>query len=127
MKIFAIVFGVLVLFVGFVIYNVEHEVHAAVATTPGPAEAGKLQLHSQLEQVKQRELQVEKQDWDSSAKLRSLIKFHEHRIAELTGNSAASEILAYDHDSITRLEKRISTLDEQQQAAAAKPDATSEQ
>lgn len=116
-KIIAIALGVLAVLIGVMIYNVERAISDPVTITPGPAETGRLELHSQLNQVKQQEAQIEKQSWSSAAQLRGLVKVHEHRIDQLTGNTAASEIFAYDHESIARLKKRIAELEAQQPEA----------
>lgn len=123
-KAIAIAFGVLVVLMGAMIYNVERAMHAPVTVPPSPVEIGQMQLHSQLQQVKQNEIQIEKQNWDSAAQLRILLKAHQHRIEELTGNHAAGEILTYDNDSVARIEKRIAELDalEAQQAAEPTPE-----
>ncbi len=87
-----------------------------VVATPGPYEIGRQQLHAQLDVAKKREAQFEQQDWNSITLLRGLIAAHQQRIAKLDGNTQASEILAYDHDSITRLETRITELEAKQRA-----------
>lgn len=110
-KILAIVIGVLIILAGTMIYNVERAMHAPASVTPGPLEVGQQQLHLQLEQVKENENQIEKQNWNSAVQLRILLQAHQHRINELTGNRAAGEILAYDKDAVVKLEKRISELD----------------
>lgn len=132
MKKVAIAFGVLVgllaVLVGIVSYGVWSAEQTPIAKTPGAVETGRTKLHAQLEEAKQREAQFEKQDWNSPTALRELIKSHQQRIDQLTGDSQAAEILAYDRDSITRLEKRINDLAEQQSAQpAAAPSPTQQQ
>jgi hypothetical protein len=126
-KTIVIIVGVLVVLAGIMIYNLAREVHDPVKVTLTPAEAGQLELHTQLEKVKQDESQVEKQNWNAEAQLRNLIKGHEQRIEKLTGNNAAKEILAYDRDSITRLEKRITDLEAQKLAEEQKKELEQEQ
>lgn len=107
----AIASGVLIVLFGIMVYNLARAVHDPVTVKPGPLELGQMELHSQLEQKKKDEAQVEKQHWDSTVELRNLISGHEHRIEQLSSNHAAGEIVAYDRDSIARLEKRITDLD----------------
>ncbi len=112
MKKVAIALGVLVLLAAIVSFNVWRAAQEPVTRTPGLVETGRVQLHTQLDQAKKVESQAEKQDWNSPEALRSLIKGHEWRIEQLTGNKEAAEILAYDHDSIDRLDKRVQQLAE---------------
>jgi hypothetical protein len=116
---FAIVFGLLVLFAGTMLYGVWRESQEPVSSPPGPLETGRAQLHAQLEDARKLETQVEKLGWNSSRDLRRLIQGHEQRIDKLKDNPEAKEILAYDRDAVDRLQKRISELAEQQAARAA--------
>jgi len=118
MRIVAIAFGILAVLAAAMSYNIWHASKDPVIRTPGAFEAGRAQLHQQLEEAKKTEGEVEKEAWDSSPALRGLIKGHEQRIEKLTGNSEAAEILAYDQGSIERLEKRIAELAAQQAARA---------
>ena len=116
MKLFLLVLGILVLLAAVIGYNVWRAVAEPVVATPGPYEVGRQQLHAQLEAAKKREAQFEKEDWDSITLLRGLIASHQQRIDKLTGNGQAAEILAYDHDSITRIQARIAELEAKQRA-----------
>ena len=118
-RIVAIAVGFLALLVAAMSYNVWRASQEPVTSTPGPLETGRMHLHAQLEDARKIESQAEKQGWDSPAALRELIKGHEQRIEKLAGNSQAAEIVAYDRESINRLEKRIGELAEQQAARAA--------
>lgn len=100
------------------VVNVWRAGHNAVITTPGPYEAGQAQLHQQLLDTRQYESGLEHQAWNSGFKLHQLIDWHQQRIDKLTGNSQAAEILAYDRDSIARLQNRINELAQQQELAA---------
>lgn len=113
MKIVAIVLGVLALLVGVISYNVWRANHEPITSTPGAVVVGRQKLHAQLEQTKQTETQLEKENWNSIPQLRVLIKDHQDRITKLSGNKEAAEIVAYDHDSIARLEKRVTELEAQ--------------
>lgn len=117
MKIFAIVLGVIALLVGVISYNVWRANHEPITSTPGAVDVGRQKLHAQLEQTKQTESQLEKENWNSIPQLRVLIKDHQDRITKLSGNKEAAEIVAYDHDSIARLEKRVTELEAQPPAA----------
>jgi hypothetical protein len=117
-RIFAIVLGLLVLFAGALMYGVWRESLAPVSSPPGPLEVGRAQLHAQLDDARKVETQVEQQAWNSAVDLRRLIQGHEQRIEKLKDNPEAKEILAYDRDSVDRLQKRIAELAEQQAAAA---------
>jgi len=116
MKILVIVFGALALIAATISYNVWRALAEPVVTTPDAYELGRQQLHSQLEAARKREAQFEKDDWDSITLLRGVIAAHQQRIDKLSGNSQAAEILAYDHESITRLETRIAELEAKQRA-----------
>src|ERR1700738_2184569 len=116
MKLFLLVLGILVLLAAVIGYNVWRAVAEPVVATPGPYGVGRQQLHAQLESAKQREAQFEKEDWDSITLLRGIIAAHQQRIDKLTGNGQAAEILAYDHDSITRIQNRIAELEARQRA-----------
>ena len=118
MKKFAIALVALVALVLFISYNVWRAAEEPVTTTPGPFEAGRAQLHAQLVDAEQREGAAEKQAWNSPDKLRALLKWHQDRIAKLTGNTQAGEILAYDHAAVDRIQIRIADLDAQQAAQA---------
>jgi ABC-type lipoprotein release transport system permease subunit len=122
-RIVAIVLGVLVLLAAAMMLSVWRASQEPVAHTPGPLEIGQTELRAQLEDAKKIEAQTEQQDWNSTASLHVLIQGHEQRIAKLKDNSQAAEIVAYDRQAITRLEKRITELAEQQAAKAAEPEA----
>lgn len=118
-RILAIVFGLLALFAGAMMYGVWRESLEPVSSPPGPLEIGRAQLHAQLEDARKLETQVEKQGWNSSLDLRRMIQGHEQRIEKLKDNPEAKEILAHDRDAVDRLQKRIAELAEQQAARAA--------
>lgn len=119
----AIALGVLLVLAVVVSYNLWRATQDPVTTPPGPYELGKQHLHSQLEDAKRNELEAEKQNWNSAAQLRKLVQWHQQRMDKLTANKQADEIVAYDKDSIDRLNKRIADLDAQ---AAAKAQAEAE-
>ena len=109
--------GLLVLLAAaFVSYGVWRAMAEPVYATPDAYEVGRAQLHSQLETAKKREAEFERQDWNSIIQLQGLIASHKHRMEKLAGNTQAAEILAYDHDSVTRLEARIADLEAKQRA-----------
>jgi ABC-type anion transport system duplicated permease subunit len=118
MKIFAIAFGVLAILAGIMIYNLWLAENEPITNTPGQLEQTSMQLHNQLVQAEQREVQFEKLYWDSPGQLRVLITSHRRRIEELAGNKQAGEIVAHDRDAVARLEKRIADLDAQRLAGA---------
>jgi ABC-type lipoprotein release transport system permease subunit len=122
-RIVAIVLGVLVLLAAAMMLSVWRASQEPVAHTPGPLEIGRTELRAQLDDAKKIEAQTEQQDWNSTANLRALVQGHEQRIAKLKDNSQAAEIVAYDRDAVTRLEKRITELAEQQAAKAAEQEA----
>jgi hypothetical protein len=108
------------------IYNVWRGSQEPVTRTPGPLETGRAQLRRQLDDAQKTEALVEKQNWDSAVALRRLIDGHQQRIDKLKGNTQAGEILAYDQQSIERLEKRIADLAAQEAARAAEAQAESQ-
>jgi hypothetical protein len=112
-------FGFLALLAAVISYIVWHALSAPVVTTPSAYEVGREQLHAQLEAAKKREAQFEQQDWNYITPLHNLILAHQQRIDKLTGNKEAAEIIAYDHDAMIRLQKRINELDAKQRAQAA--------
>lgn len=116
MKIAAIIFGALVLVAACVGYGVWRGSQEPVANPAGPVEEGRGKLHAQLEEARKIESQAERQDWNSAADLRAMVKGHQQRIEKLAGNTEAAEILAYDRDAINRLQKRITELAAQQAA-----------
>jgi len=118
MKKLAFVLVALVALMMVISYNVWRAAEEPVTSTPGPLEVGRAQLHAQLVDAEQHEGAAEKQAWNSPDTLRALIKWHQDRIAKLTGNSQAAEILAYDQAAIDRLQKRIADLAAQQAAEA---------
>lgn len=120
MKKVVIGIGALIAFlVGIVSFNVWRAESTPVVKTPGILEQNREGLHAKLTAQAQRETQVEKLYWNSPEQLRILIKSHQQRISQLSGNSAGVEIIAHDKDAIARLEKRIGDI-EADQAAQAK-------
>ena len=101
-------------------YNVWRATEEPVISKPTMLQVGRAQLHAQLVAAEQRESQIEKLDWNSPDKLRTLVKAHQDRIQKLLGNPQAVEILSYDHAAADRLQKRIADL-ETQQAAQPQP------
>jgi septal ring factor EnvC (AmiA/AmiB activator) len=92
---------------------------APIYKTPGALETGRTQIHAQLLQIEQKEAQFEKQYWNSIDDLHALISSHEQRIAQLSSNKEAGEIVAHDQQAIARLEKRITDIEAQNAARAA--------
>lgn len=117
-RIFGIGITALVLFAIAMLYSVWRESQAPITHTPGPLETGRAQLHAQLEEARKNESAAEQQGWNSPERLRAMIEGHEQRIARLKDNKEAGEIVAYDRDSVARLEKRIVQIAEEQAAKA---------
>lgn len=117
-RIVAISIGTLLLFAVAMMISVWRESQAPVAHTPSPLEVGRAQLHAQLEEARKTEGAAEQQQWNSTGQLRALLQGHEQRIARLKDNKEAAEIVAYDRDSIDRLQKRIAQIAEQEAAKA---------
>ncbi len=114
MKILLTVLGFVVLLVAVISYNVWHAFSGPIVATPGAYELGRDRLHAQLEEAKKREAQFEQQDWNNMTLLHNLILAHQQRIDKLTGNNEAAEIVAYDRESMVRIQKRINELDAKQ-------------
>jgi hypothetical protein len=76
-------------------------------------------LHQQLLQTEQSEAQQEKLNWDSAGKLQVMIDSHQLRIEKIGDNPAGVELVAYDRQSIVRLQQRIVDLAELARARAA--------
>lgn len=125
-RLVAVAVGVMALLASTMIYNVWRGSQEPVTRTPGPLETGRAQLRRQLDDAQKTEALVEKQNWDSAVALRRLIDGHQQRIDKLKGNTQAGEILAYDQQSIERLEKRIADLAAQEAARAAEAQAESQ-
>jgi len=121
-KIAIAVGGLLILLFATLVYNVWRAGMVPVPAAPGPLETGRQQLHDQLEQSKKRESEIELQDWNSITLLRELIKAHQERIDKLGGNSQAAEIIAWDKESIARIEDRIADLVAKASAQPVAPD-----
>lgn len=102
-----VVLAVLAVAVGYTVWRADT---APVTTPPSAMQVGGQKLHAQLENTIQHESQIEKQAWGSVDELVKLIAWHQQRIQKLTGNPQAGEILAYDRDSITRIQARINQL-----------------
>jgi peptidoglycan hydrolase CwlO-like protein len=105
--------------------NLSRASQEPLVTAPDLLQAGRQKLHAQLVQSEQREAEFEKQDWHSIPLLHDLVAAHQKRIAELSGNGEAGEIIAHDNEAIARLQKRIDELAateaEKARAAAAQP------
>lgn len=98
-----------------------------VYSVPDSFEAGRQALHAQLLQTQQVESQAEKQNWNTSARLLDMLNGHQQRMERLTGNSQAGEIVAYDRNSIDRLQKRINDLAAQAELAEQRAAEAAEQ
>ena len=116
MKLLLLALGFLVLLAAVITFNVWRTLSEPVVTTPSAYEIGRQRLHDQLEAVKKREARFEQQDWNYITPLHNLILAHQQRIAKLAGNKEAAEILAYDHEAITRIQARINELDAKERA-----------
>jgi hypothetical protein len=124
MKKIAIIIGsVFLLLAATLIYNVWRAGMTPLIAPPGLLEIGRQQLHDQLDQSKKRESEIEQQDWNSITLLRALIKAHQERIDKLTGNSQAEEIVAWDKESIARIQARIADLIAKQSEQPTEPQA----
>lgn len=117
MKKFLFAVGIVALLLGGLAYNVWRASVEPVTANPTLVEQGKTKLRAQLMDAKRSEAEVEKQNWNSPEELNSLIKAHRQRIEELKENSQAGEIVAYDKEAVTRLEKRVAAIEEQRRAA----------
>ncbi len=116
MKIAALALGVLAVLAVAVGYTVWRADTVPVTTPPDAMQVGAQKLHAQLEDTIQHESQIEKQAWNSMDGLVKLIQWHQQRIQKLTGNAQAGEILAYDRDSIVRIQARINELAAEEKA-----------
>jgi hypothetical protein len=116
MRILGLIFLAVAALAGVIAWTVWRADTVPVTTPPSAAEQGQQQLHAQLQQTIQHESEVEKQAWDSMDALVKLIHWHQRRIDRLTGNPQATEVLAYDRDSITRIQSRINQLDVEEKA-----------
>lgn len=117
-RIVAISIGAVVLFAVAMLVSVWRESQAPVTHTPGALETGRAQLHAQLEDARKTEAAAEQQQWNAPDQLRAFIQGHEQRIAKLKDNQEAAEIVAYDRESIERLQKRIAQIAEEEAARA---------
>ena len=81
--------------------------------------AARSSTHAQLEQAKKIESQAEKQNWNAPASLHAMIDGHKQRFEKLKDNKEAAEIVAYDRDSIERLDKRLVEIAQEEAAKAA--------
>ena len=118
MKLLLLALGLLVLLAAIISFNVWHALSEPIVTSPSAYELGRQNLHDQLEAVKKREAVFEQQDWNYMTPLHNLILAHQQRIAKLTGNKEAAEIIAYDHEAIARIQARINELDAKERAQA---------
>jgi hypothetical protein len=117
-RIVVIAIGTLALFAVGLMYTVWRASQESVTRTPGPLETGRAQLQAQLQQAEKSEGAAERQNWNSPGQLRALVQGHELRIEKLKSNKEAAEILAYDRDSIVRLQKRIAEIAQEEAAKA---------
>lgn len=118
MKLLLLILGFLILLVAIISFNVWRSLSEPIVTAPNAYELGRQHLHEQLEATKKREAQFEQQDWNYITPLHNLILAHQQRIDKLTGNKEAAEIIAYDHEAMIRLQKRINELDAKERAQA---------
>ncbi len=105
-------------------FNLSRAIQEPLVTVPDPLQAGRQKLHAQLVQSEQREAEIEKQDWHSTALLNQLVIAHQQRMEKLAGNAEAGEIIAHDRDAIARIEKRIQDIavwESEKPPAAAAP------
>lgn len=116
MKIVALALVVLAVLAVAVSYTVWRADTAPVTTPPSALDVGAQKLHAQLQETIQHESQIEKQAWNSMDDLVKLIQWHQQRIQKLTGNPQAGEILAYDRNSIARIQARINELAAEEKA-----------
>jgi membrane protein involved in colicin uptake len=116
MRIAAVILLALAALAGVICWTVWRADTAPVTTPPSAVQQGQQQLHAQLQQTIQHESEVEKQAWGSMDSLVKLLHWHQQRIDRLTGNPQATEVLAYDHDSIVRIQTRINQLSVEEKA-----------
>ncbi len=116
MKIVAIVLVVLAALAGIIAWTVYRADTVPVTSPPSAVQQGQKQLHDQLQQTIQHEAEVEKQAWNSMDQLVKLIHWHQQRMDRLAANPQATEVIAYDRDSITRIQSRINQLDIEEKA-----------
>jgi hypothetical protein len=116
MRILGLIFLALAALAGVIAWTVWRADTVPVTTPSSAAQQGQQQLHAQLLQTIQHESEVEQQAWTSIEALAKLVKWHQRRIDRLTGNPQATEVLAYDRDSITRVQSRINQLDVEEKA-----------
>ncbi len=100
-------FAAIIVAIGF---NLSRASREPLVIMPDPLQAGRQKLHAQLVESEQREAEIEKQDWHSTALLNQLVSAHQERMGKLAGNGEAGEIVAHDREAIARLEKRIQIL-----------------
>jgi TolA-binding protein len=119
MKLVALTLLALVALAGVIAWTVWRADTAPVTAPLTAVQDGQQHLHAQLQETIQHENEVEKNIWNSMDQLVKLIQWHQRRIDRLSGNSEAAEILAYDRDSITRIQSRINQLAAQEKAKEA--------
>jgi hypothetical protein len=110
MKIVGLILFALAAVAGIVAWTVWRADTVPVNTPLSAVQQGQQQLHAQLEHTIQHETEIEHQAWNSMDSLVKLIQWHQRRIDRLSGNPQATEVLAYDHDSIVRIQTRINEL-----------------
>ncbi|HEX8813009.1 MAG TPA: hypothetical protein VF742_13550 [Terracidiphilus sp.] len=116
MKIVVLILFALAALAGGIAWTVWRADTAPVTTPLSAVQLGQQQLHAQLEHTIQHETDIEHQAWNSMDSLVKLIQWHQRRIDRLSGNPQATEVLAYDHESIVRIQTRINELDAQEKA-----------
>jgi len=116
MRIVALTLLALVALAGVIAWTVWRADTVPVTAPLSTVQQGQQQLHAQLDETIHHEVEVERNIWNSMDQLVKLIQWHQRRIDRLSGNSQAAEILAYDRDSITRIQTRINQLAAQEKA-----------
>ena len=116
MRIIALVLVFIAALAGAIAWTVWRADTAPVTKPLNAQQQGAEKLHKQLEETKQYEAGIEKQVWNSTDQLVKLIHWHQDRIEKLKNNSQAGEILAYDNDSVPRLQARINQLAAEEKA-----------
>jgi hypothetical protein len=115
-RLIALILLVLVVLAGTIAFMVWRADTAPVTATPSAVDVGREKLHEQFEETKQHESEIEKRVWNSTDPLVKLIQWHKQRMAKLASNPQAVEIVAYDADSVTRIQNRINKLAELEDA-----------
>ena len=116
MRTLALIVLALAAIAGVIAWTVWRADTVPVTSPPSAVQQGQQQLQAQLQETIRHESEIEKQAWGSIDQLVKLIHWHQQRIDRLTGNSQATEVLAYDRDSIVRIQSRINELAAEEKA-----------